>query len=49
MARRTFAIVQDKSQGFSHVRALNAAAVDLIRCQYEEFSRRESVSGFLSL
>jgi hypothetical protein len=49
MARRLFAIVQDKSYGSSHVHALNPTAVDLIGCQYEKFSSLESVCGFLSL
>lgn len=49
MARRLFAIVQDKSQGSSHVCTLNATTVNLIRSQNKGLSCLESISGFLSL
>lgn len=49
MARRAFAVVQNKRQGSSHFRALNPSTVNLIGCQYEEFSGFESVGGSLSL
>jgi hypothetical protein len=43
------AIVQNKCQGSPTFRTLNPSTVNLISCQYEEFSGRKSVRYLLSL
>src|SRR6185369_6926048 len=49
LARRAFAVVQDKRQGSSHFRALNPPAMNLVGRQYEELSGPEPVRCSLSL
>jgi hypothetical protein len=48
MARRAFAVVQNKRQGASHFRALNPPTMNLIGGQYEGLSGFKPVRGFLS-